>query len=424
MDWGSKLFIGGKVMRASAILIILLALAGCATGNPVSNEIDQNPDFQSKASYQINDPHMLWGEWTWYIDETHENIDVVPKRAGRFHLNALKFLEEYCSDCLKITSIQNNGDGTINVNVKITHPFPDNPEFTGFDVKGIIMFNGSWEADWNSKVLFPFDEAARVSYREFGDPELLNADGYSPRWCPEWPSVSEMPIFNYYEGKYTNGTPTANINGFINFYTDEERHMFRVGQTVTRTYHIALPPGPVIAGYAVDACWEPPDVMPVTDPMNDFPFSANQPEPYHFRLVFNNNEVIKDLECCGTLLPPHDCSDLWIEWKSWYIPLETLGTGTFDAPRRIKFRWEKDDPDFIDYDNGKSYASFYGTPIPDCWEGTGPDDIALQPGHVVPGWQGEGQWRYAAAISYDMDLPFGQHRISAYNIINVEVDFP
>ncbi|HEX9744081.1 MAG TPA: hypothetical protein VGB30_01530 [bacterium] len=406
-------------MRGSAILFILLLLAGCARGNSVVPEINQPPDveFTSRGA-EVHDPHMLSGEWDLYFNESHDRADVVPKRAGRFHLNALKFLEEYCEDCLKITSIQNNGDSTINLNVQIRHPFPDNPEYTGFDVKGIIMFNGSWESKWKSHTSFPFyNGTARVSYREYGDPELLNPDGYTPRWCPEWPSDNEMPIFNYWPGKYTNGEPTANINGFINFYTDEERHMFRVGQTVTRTYHIALPPGPVVASYAVDACWEPPTVTPVTDPLNDFPFSANQPEPYYFRLVLNNDEVIEDLDCCGSCTNQPNCEEVWIEWKSWYIPSETQGTSTSDAPRRFSINKEKDSPSF-----GSGICTI--DKMPDCLEGTGPDETAMLPGLIAPGYLGEGKWRFAVAIGYDMSVPLGVQRIRAYDIVDVEVDFP
>jgi hypothetical protein len=50
--------------------------------------------------------------------------------------------------------------------------------------------------------------------------------------------------------------------------------------------------------------------------------------------------------------------------------------------------------------------------------------MALSPGMVIPGYQGEGKWRYAAKINYDMNVPQGEQRISAYDIVDVEVDFP
>jgi hypothetical protein len=85
---------------------------------------------------------------------------------------------------------------------------------------------------------------------------------------------------------------------------------------VTRDYHIYLPPGPLTAGYAVEACWEPPTTTPVIDPANDFPISANQDEPYHFRVVVNNGQPITHNPCCGTSTAD-PCSDLWFEAEQW-----------------------------------------------------------------------------------------------------------
>ena len=299
------------------ILAILLALmvTGCGgfQQNPfVPQNMDTSPGASAFSAQSDPGPHRLWGEYIWYINEQHDRIDVVPKRQARFHLNAAKFLETYCADCLKITEIQNNGDGTIDVTVRVEHPFPGHPEYTGFDVKGIVMFSGSHLLSWGSAYTFPFYDFARLSWREKGDPELLNPDGWTPRWCPEWDSGSDLPMFNYWSGKYSMGEPTANINGFLNFYTDEERHMFREGLWAERTYHIWLPPGPVVLGYAVEACWEPPETTPVTDPLIDFPYSANQPEAYVFDVVMNNGEVITGDPCCS------DCSTTYANCNVWY----------------------------------------------------------------------------------------------------------
>jgi hypothetical protein len=298
--------------------IILLAVGamvvvGCGAHSPVTVEPTPMPTL-AQAIAPDNGPHRLWGEWTWYIPASRDRVDVVPKRLGRFHLNGLKFLEEYCTDCLKITAIKNNGDGTLDVTVKIKHPFPGHPEYTGFDVKGIIMFQGSHVVDYSSKYIYPYDDF-RLSWKEKGDPELLNPDGYSPRWSPWWDSGSSMPIFNYWPGKYSNGQPSANINAYINFYTDETRHIFLVNGEVERTYHIWLPPGPQVMGYAVEACWEPPTKTPVIDPVADFPESANQEEPYFLQMVVNNNQPITDPNCCGSF---DNCDTLWVERRQWW----------------------------------------------------------------------------------------------------------
>ena len=305
-------------MRSITLFLLLgvaaMVMFGCA-GNPtVPSTGDEGAVADSRLSgmSRQDGPHRLWGEWTLYFNEDHTRVDAVPMRSGRFHLNALKFLEDYCRNCLRIVSIRNNGDGTIDLMVRITHPFAGHPEFTGFDVKGIIMFDGSWENE-GYYLWLPWPEPFRISWRKLGDPQVLNADGYSILWSPWYDSGSDMPIFNYWEGRFARGTPTANINAFKNFYTDEERHMFRVDGSVTQTYKIWLPPGPVTAGYAIDACWEPPIKTPVTNPVEDFPLTANQPEAYEFRCVINSGEPVTDPECCGH----HDPSEFHLYSKQW-----------------------------------------------------------------------------------------------------------
>ena len=312
-------------MRSISVLVIIATLlCGCA-GDPVGPAM-QATDGSMQASFtQATDPHegpfRLWGEWQIFIDETRTKVDAVPLRSGRMHLNVPKFLEQYCTDCLQITNITNNGDGTIDLTVRITHPFTGHPEYTGFDVKGIIMFNGSHTVHWHSLEIYPYGEESNhnyfyISWAELGDAEVLNRDGYTVRWSPWWDSGSSLPILSYWHGKYTIGTPTANINAYKNFYTDEERHMFRDDGSVSREYHIYLPPGPIAAGYAVEACWEPPLVTPVTDPLNDFPITANQEEPYYFRFVVNDGEPVT--EEVLTFEYEGDCSYARFEWSQWY----------------------------------------------------------------------------------------------------------
>jgi hypothetical protein len=301
------------------VVIGTTIIAGCAARTPVVPDTGR-PSLATQQPSPSDNPHRLYGEWKFYFDAAHDQVDVVPEREGRFHLNTLKFLESYCADCLKITEIQNNGDGTIDLTVQITHPFPGLPQYTGFDVKGIIMFQGSHQIPDNLWKLPLYPESLRLSWRLMGDPELLNADGYTYLWSPWYDSGSTLPRFSYWPGKYASGTPTANVNGYLDFYSSENRHMFETGKTVSRVYHISLPPGPVTAGYAVDACWELPTVTPVTDPANDFPFSANQPEAYRFKVVLNDGKPVTS-GCCNSPYSVHTSrceTDVWYKVNEAY----------------------------------------------------------------------------------------------------------
>jgi len=307
-------------MRHLILVVILAAtVVGCAHSGqnplvPVAPGGDQiEPTDLTALAVDRDGPYRLWWEGFIYIDAAHERVDVVPRRDMHFHLNALKFLEEYCKNCLQITGIKNNGDSTIDLTVKITHPFKGFPQYTGFDVKGIIMFDGSWENPGDYKFL-PWPEPFRVSWRGLGDPQVLNADGYTLRWSPWYDSGLPQPIFNYWRGRHASGTPTANLNAYLDFYTHEARHMFADYGSVSRTYHVWLPPGPVVAAYAVEACWEPPTKKPVTNPIVDFPLSANQSEPYKFYFDLNNGEPITEPGCCGD---KYDPSQAYMYSKQW-----------------------------------------------------------------------------------------------------------
>ena len=322
-------------MRVYLLVALVAALVlGCARGPtapPIPGSDDPADTRMTSVIERPDGPYRLWGEWTFFINDNHDRVDVVPKRDAHFHLNALKFLEDHCRNCLEIVSVRSNGDGTVDLTIRLTHPFPDRPEYTGFDVKGIIMFNGSLEYDKDSDALrnIPVEGPLfRVSWKELGDPEVLNADGWTFRWNPEYDSGSSQPIFNYWQGRFSNGIPNAHLNGYLNFYSREERHIFESHARVERTYRIWLPPGPVVVGYAVEACWEPPTVVPVTDPVNDFPISANQPEPYVFNVLVNNGNPVTDCErCCWD-----DCEEFRSRIKQWSGPLVNMMYVKFPPP--------------------------------------------------------------------------------------------
>ena len=47
-----------------------------------------------------------------------------------------------CFDCVSVSNVHMTTEGNVSVDVSITHPY-DNPVYTGFDVRGIIMFPAS-----------------------------------------------------------------------------------------------------------------------------------------------------------------------------------------------------------------------------------------------------------------------------------------
>ncbi|MCX6646669.1 MAG: hypothetical protein NTY09_09965 [bacterium] len=303
------------------ICLVAILLFGCAH-DPATPGVSDNPsansgDLQTTVGGDISfhDPHKLWAAGNLYIDADHDKVELVSLRFGGIHLNVLKFFEESCDDCLMITGASKNGDGTYNLSIRITHPFPNHKELTVFDPKLILMFQGSHEIPAGPAYM-PLNDYV-LSWRLMGDPEILNPDGFTYFWSPWYDSGYPNPIFNYWEGKYAfGGIPTANINGYLDYYSNEDRHMLESGASVEKTFHLSLPSGPIVAGYALDVCWEPPTVMPVLNPADDFPITANQPELFRFQVIYNDGNPITDWYCCNMGTPTvHEGR---VELDLWY----------------------------------------------------------------------------------------------------------
>ena len=199
--------------------------------------------------------------------------------------------------------------GLFAIDFHLTHPFDEHPEFTAFDVKGIVMVPGTLEA-WNSwdHYIFPDTEETR----------LENADGYTRWWNPT--EFTSPGIFGYTDGLFTNTTTdqlTANFNPYKYFAdclgptddltalstepldSDIGRGLFSSGTTNTRRYYIRFPmnPDPVILfGYVIDGCWEIPDPVPPAEVPDDFPMEANQPEAYDVQITPVVNRLYYDSE--------------------------------------------------------------------------------------------------------------------------------
>jgi hypothetical protein len=343
-------------MRTYTLFFLsLILLFGCAH-DPIAPGLSVDPsinsgDLQTTAGGDISyqDPHKLWAAGNLYIDAGHDKVELVPFRFGGIHLNVLKFFETSCDDCVLITGASKNGDGTFNLSIRITHPFPNHKELTVFDPKLILMFQGSHEIP-AGPVYMPLSPADYVlSWRLMGDPEILNPDGFTYRWSPWYDSGYPNPIFNYWEGKYAfGGTPTANINGYLDYYSNEDRHMLESGASVEKTFILSLPTGPITAGYALDVCWEQPTVMPVQNPADDFPITANQPELYRFEVIYNDGNPITDWYCCNLGTPTINEGrvelDLWYQlpdaydtrwvsaWSDIFIAGGEYATGECDSP--------------------------------------------------------------------------------------------
>jgi len=277
--------IRGLLSLILTLAICLILILGCSQAQDATAPSTQSQDAQTTnndvpgtTNEGINN-RSLWGLWLIGVDPENHSTEIVPVRSPQAHWNVLNWLEKWpCANCLQVMSFTNSDHGTKLVDIKIKHPF-SNANLTGFDVRGIAMFNGSHT--------FPIS-GLNVPDRTGGDGELLNADGFTTLY--NFSTVGEGPggLQGYLKGKFATATiPNAKLNGFMRFVSpnpENTRQAFYAGDTITRTYDIDMPDSPFVMGYAVDASWAPPTNKPVDDPMADFPPEANCYEPYGINL--------------------------------------------------------------------------------------------------------------------------------------------
>ena len=94
----------------------------------------------------MNNTH-LWGTWDISFDPDSNTAEVVPVRGSTFTANVTQFLQPPISKShLMGIEIKPETDwlsGYVAVDVIFTHPFPGLDVYTGFDVKGVCIGNGS-----------------------------------------------------------------------------------------------------------------------------------------------------------------------------------------------------------------------------------------------------------------------------------------
>ena len=280
-----------EVTSVLFVVLLLAFLAGCSSaGNTLAP--DSSGSLPEPRAPQQGTP-WVWDYGLFRVSADHSSIERLPLRDSDIHVNVTKFVEPPdCSNCLVIGKPIIQPDGTLKVKVVLKHPFPETPEFTGFDVRGTVIFPATryWKANqqglmWvtpNFEPLFEGKVPFYFSRAEDGGGHLLNGEGFTLFFFPGFHAPGwDLPIFKYKKGVHAYGPdPDSTINGYRVFTNDPDRHMFLVNDMITRTYHISPPEGEFIFGYVVDASWCRPTKIPVTDPKNDFPFWANCEDGY------------------------------------------------------------------------------------------------------------------------------------------------
>jgi len=317
--------------------VIGIFLSGCSGGGNITGPSDNMPKMKESNAAAS---HYLWGYWQGIIDTKAQTIEFARLREGNSHLNALVFLEAPQLTNLSVEYLKFKGNH-ITADIGLRHPFLGLTKFTGFDVCGIFISNGS-VSGWNDPKLIMAGE---------GDTRLLNPDGYSRWWNP-----SEFPIgttmFGYKDGLLGAPDSSADYNSTLNGYkyfcddltgstdsldkvTIEKRGMFSAGQKNIRRYELELGSPGLVFNYAVDASWVFPQGSAPWQAPDDFPPAANRVEAWRISVNEVENTLWNDgTDKGGDLSLAIDVYD-WFDANANTIRVESPGNFTMDESATV-----------------------------------------------------------------------------------------
>ncbi len=302
------------------LLEILLLFMGCQGHNlnplvPTPDPDEMMTDDIVPFPFERTTASMpnLWGYYEVIYDSVGHSIEAVPLRGPAFALNVVTFLQppagsQYNMNVDVLDDAHFPDEGLIDIRVLLHHPFPGQNIYTGFDVCGIFITEGTIQSPVNSSLTYADPSI---------DPSVLNPDGHT-RWMNPTEFISG-DIFGFVPGFWGMSESSEN-SGFVagatlnpykyfaqglspgedvwEWLEDDNnvynRGMFPAGATCSRDYELRFP---IIGNeinfmfdYAVLAHWEPPLNEPIIDPVIDFPPDANARYPLHIR-VTDNSEV-------------------------------------------------------------------------------------------------------------------------------------
>jgi hypothetical protein len=276
--------------------VIWLLLVGCQ-GNPTIPRPAQ--DLVPQRQELSTQPHQFLGYFDLVIDKEAQSVELLPARTSDIHLNLTGIFNAFNSVGLVFQpGLSDLPNGLVVVDFVITHPFPNNPELSAFDMKAILYSAGTLVI-------------GAVTLSDVDEPQLLNADGYTQWWNPI--EFTNATPFGYIESEIPHspvGQLTATVNPYKLFAdvlgptdtlgpvanepmdSDEGRAVLRAGSACTRRMEIDFPmsPAQVVYGIGIDCCWDVPVPNPPSAVPDDFPIQANQPEAYriHMNPVLNS----------------------------------------------------------------------------------------------------------------------------------------
>jgi hypothetical protein len=365
------------------LLPVALAALSCSNSTTVVPNCADEHGITSAAGMNHDAQSNLWGFYSCSIDAEDRNVSVSYNRQAASTLNIVTFLN--ANPPLLDLSINELVMGTgfydVDLDISITHPLADAPQFNAYDVRGVFIGNaGAYAfADMLGMPKYPHFPATYQFNQspDFpGSHEMLDdpgGDGGGPDGYTRWYCPADFPVpgvYGYTEGVYASdifSDPqyhwTADLNPYSFFADGLSAHqdlgewlddhpgttrVFSSGATNTRNYYIRFPSGCQDFAYAVLANWTDPVTHPsnmreavacekiygtvhpdfhvfdfkVYDPLSDVNGSGWM-DDYTINLIEVGENFSGGTIYTGEQLVPTEYDDYWC-WYHFEIPTEIM----------------------------------------------------------------------------------------------------
>ena len=278
------------------ILVLAILIAGCGGGgSPTAPSMTPGEPSPASAASAGNGNRITWGTWSISINTETLTAEVVPFRSADIHYNVLQMLEGWaCPDCVSVESLHWSSKETLVAEIGIRHPYPFNRcDMTGFDVRGIAIFDGVDRYNGHY-VRIPHDDEIMPI---IASRTVLNPDGYTTHFNPLTAPLGN-DLTDYKHGRLAPPLPQlpepGNLHPFKEFSTLEEHRQFQPGYKITREYELSVRKQTFFTfAYSIDASWSIPLRWPVNclNPISDFPISAASREAYQISMSIDENTL-------------------------------------------------------------------------------------------------------------------------------------
>jgi hypothetical protein len=187
------------------LILTLLVFTGCQD-NPTSPGTGESPGSTNRQTGLDSNNHLNLGSYLIELDTENLIAKPIPLRSSELHLNLTKIFVNLMGISLAVVPGESDPpNGLFAIDFTLTHPLPLHPQFSIFDVKGILMAPGSLAI-------------GSMFFADVDETRLENADGFTRWWNPT--EFTDPGVLGYTDGLYTNTTAanlTANVNPYKHF---------------------------------------------------------------------------------------------------------------------------------------------------------------------------------------------------------------